>query len=579
MSEGIPHKLVVSSSRLTVDTEELAYACVRIRNQQDILSQILLTLESARDKAQRWSFLTPAESGYLTQCLEGIKTSIADISSRLDGFTQHLSFAALIYASAENSAQKFEDVWRILNPEAFNTWNTGPGTIHFSDRVNSLIDRLGYTWIPQNLINYTTFPRSATFTGYTQLGRAAAEFATGRGDGYVGLRSQFDIDSMSRRILNGTWTWWGNPPGADAPGTRGAAALLASWSAGIGTLTSWGKRRVQVSAQGAADSGGVPPKITTYTQARATPSIGGITVPAGDSSGVFPLLSTVGTAASSLSQTPIFHHRERPSSSAGPSRPHPALRGQPSGTPLKTSELLGELTGLREGGHEGQLKILQHDTVTSTGEHRRSWSVVIRGTQKWSVGGSNPQDMLSNFQAIAGVDSEQEAAVRQAMDMAGIHKGEPVEIVGHSQGGIIAASLASDPQITQKYDIASVLTAGAPVSGFSTDPSVHMLALENTRDIVPALDGQANTHESNCVTVSFDGNELGVTEGDGRPKFAHDIGVYRTVMERIEAEGAQNTSRNRIQEVLQWEQHRKSTLGIASHTQTTTHIFDTQRVR
>ena len=52
----------------------------------------------------------------------------------------------------------------------------------------------------------------------------------------------------------------------------------------------------------------------------------------------------------------------------------------------------------------------------------------------------------------------------ETMKQAGIQPDDPVEIVGHSQGGIIAAAAATDFQ--DKYDIQHIATLGSPIANF-----------------------------------------------------------------------------------------------------------------
>lgn len=65
----------------------------------------------------------------------------------------------------------------------------------------------------------------------------------------------------------------------------------------------------------------------------------------------------------------------------------------------------------------------------------------------------------------------------------------PSSFVGHSQGGAIALDLAGNKQVKEKYNVVSVLTAGAPTAGVGADVDVPVLNLENLSDIVPSLDG------------------------------------------------------------------------------------------
>lgn len=231
---------------------------------------------------------------------------------------------------------------------------------------------------------------------------------------------------------------------------------------------------------------------------------------------------------------------------------------------------------MRSSADEGQIEILQHVTTDEQGQERRSWSVMIRGTQKWGPGEDNPQDMLTNLQAVGQSDSDQLRSVKTAMDMAGIRSDEPVEFIGHSQGGIIAAQLASESDIRARYSVASVLTAGSPVAGFHPDPGVPMLNMENTRDIVPALDGAANTNQGNALTLHFDSEHLDAKQGSDNPIAAHDIGTYTQAIRECEQVNPQQNPN--IGEVLRWEEQRRTRLGITDRTQTRSYIFDTRRV-
>ena len=162
------------------------------------------------------------------------------------------------------------------------------------------------------------------------------------------------------------------------------------------------------------------------------------------------------------------------------------------------------------------------------------------------------------------------------MDMAGIKADEPVEFVGHSQGGIIAAQLAADPQVRSRYCVASVLTAGSPVAGFDPDSSVPMLNMENTRDIVPALDGGANANRGHALTLHFDSEHLERKQGQDNPIAAHDIATYTEAIRECESADA-GRYRN-IEDVHRWEEERRTRLGITEATRTRSYIFDTRRV-
>ena len=140
------------------------------------------------------------------------------------------------------------------------------------------------------------------------------------------------------------------------------------------------------------------------------------------------------------------------------------------------------------------------------------WIVYLPPTQAWTVnGGRLPADLTSNVAMVgqvgvgnAGPDPDAVEAALAAMAVAGVRAGEPVMLVGYSQGGITAAYLAADPQVRQRYAITTCLTAGSPVSQFEIPDSVQMMSLEDDNDLVAELDGAVNPDRSNWVTVNRD---------------------------------------------------------------------------
>ena len=97
-------------------------------------------------------------------------------------------------------------------------------------------------------------------------------------------------------------------------------------------------------------------------------------------------------------------------------------------------------------------------------------------------------------------------ALRQAMAADGYQPGDdglpPVMIGGHSQGGITAAAIASNPEYQESYNITSVYTAGSPIARFDIPEDVSVLSLEYDEDVVPKLDGRDNPDISHWVTVT-----------------------------------------------------------------------------
>jgi hypothetical protein len=114
------------------------------------------------------------------------------------------------------------------------------------------------------------------------------------------------------------------------------------------------------------------------------------------------------------------------------------------------------------------------------------------------------QNLGTNFAGVAGADNAYVAAVLQAMQDAGIPPDASVNLLGHSQGGIIAARVAEAVAQTEggrPYRIDNVVTAGSPVDGIALPEDINVVSLVNEYDIVPRLDGEGYDDVSNHTTI------------------------------------------------------------------------------
>lgn len=148
--------------------------------------------------------------------------------------------------------------------------------------------------------------------------------------------------------------------------------------------------------------------------------------------------------------------------------------------------------------------------------------VYVPGTQDWSIrAGANPLDMTSNAHAMTDDQlAASQRAVQEALELAKVGAGDSVLLVGHSQGGIVAANIASS---RHAYEVAGLVTFGSPIAGKSILPSVQVLAFEHSNDPVPKLDGQPNPITKNFLTVSSRFDEPGLDT----PIEAHGMSGYR----------------------------------------------------
>lgn len=114
-----------------------------------------------------------------------------------------------------------------------------------------------------------------------------------------------------------------------------------------------------------------------------------------------------------------------------------------------------------------------------------TYAVYLAGTSDLSTGGDEPFDMASNLAGIAGNDAASYRAALDAMDAAGIGAGDRVTLVGHSQGGLVAARIAA----SGAYATEALVTFGAPTGQISVPDGVAHVAVEHAEDITPALGG------------------------------------------------------------------------------------------
>ncbi len=173
---------------------------------------------------------------------------------------------------------------------------------------------------------------------------------------------------------------------------------------------------------------------------------------------------------------------------------------------------LGEVNELSDADHPEHNGTIEIQTITAP-DGSVSHVVYLPGTDDmattpWSQDG-DVRDLGTNLLLVSGQDNGYQQGILEAMAQAGVRPGQPVALVGHSQGGMEAAAiLARDDS---PYSITNVVTVGSPtaqVDGFP--PGTHVLSLENQGDVVPLLDGEDNPDSAAQVTVRFDDHETSV---------------------------------------------------------------------
>ena len=194
---------------------------------------------------------------------------------------------------------------------------------------------------------------------------------------------------------------------------------------------------------------------------------------------------------------------------------------------------------------------------------RVSWVVYVPGTTDWTSGDGEPQDLLTNLEAVGGTPTAMESGVVTAMRQAGIQPGEEGALYGHSQGGITVSNIAADPAIQGRYNITTVLTAGSPTAGADIPDDVHALHLENTGDAVPGLDAAPTPTGPHRQVAMLDTHQ---TSTNGYP---HASSAYAQAAEGLE---------DKAPELADWNKSFSRASGAGEQgTTTTEYTFAVQR--
>lgn len=137
-----------------------------------------------------------------------------------------------------------------------------------------------------------------------------------------------------------------------------------------------------------------------------------------------------------------------------------------------------------------------------------SYIVDVPGTKDWHPTPLREYEKLNdlgtNLHAMGGDETAYQEGIVAALRQAGAGPDDPVMLVGHSQGGIVAAQAAADLSASGELNVTHVVTAGSPIGHIDMPGDVRTLSLENNHDIVPRLDAADNPDRPHHVTVSFD---------------------------------------------------------------------------
>lgn len=166
-----------------------------------------------------------------------------------------------------------------------------------------------------------------------------------------------------------------------------------------------------------------------------------------------------------------------------------------------------------EGNDQIDVRVVTHP------DGSRAYIVDIPGTKVWDTPGQfnpNLNDLGTNIHVLGGDVTARERAIAEALHRAGANPTDPVMLIGHSQGGMVAAQAAHDTAAGAfGYNVTHVVTAGSPIARADIPSGVQVLALENSHDIVPHLDAADNPDRLNITTVTFDNQYGNIGENHG----------------------------------------------------------------
>jgi len=223
--------------------------------------------------------------------------------------------------------------------------------------------------------------------------------------------------------------------------------------------------------------------------------------------------------------------RAAPVSVAKTARPAGEIRLEPT-----AAALLERAEAAADAG-PGTIEILEVRTPEGT-----RWVVTLPGTQASGAAEAtaNPFDETGVAEALAGNSRHTADAVSRALADAGAAAGDPVVLVGYSQGGMHAANLAASEEFRARHNVAYLVTAGSPVGGTAIPDGTGGLHLEHVQDWVPGADGQPNPDTRDRVTVTLTG-KVATPEGEGAGLGpGHDFANY--VAGARQLEGSQDPS-------------------------------------
>jgi hypothetical protein len=141
-----------------------------------------------------------------------------------------------------------------------------------------------------------------------------------------------------------------------------------------------------------------------------------------------------------------------------------------------------------------------------------------------------------------------------------------VLVAGHSQGGIVAATLAADPGFRRRQRVTHVIASGAPIARLPVPAEISVLALEHRQDAVPRLEGERNADRRHHVTVTRDlqGSEVRTAGA------SHAASLYRETAAMVDVSASRS--------LIAWREGSEAFLAGGKHGPPTVRDFRVERV-
>lgn len=200
--------------------------------------------------------------------------------------------------------------------------------------------------------------------------------------------------------------------------------------------------------------------------------------------------------------------------------------------PTRAPQSLAELAQRIPEGHADspQIRIERYGTASQP-----SWVVYAAGTIAMRPNArGEPWDLTSNLDLMARKKSDSQRALELSMKKAGISETDHVVFVGFSQGGMLAATLAS----SGRAGPTDLVTFGAPVSHLDLSSVGTVIAVEHHEDLVPALGGDASG-SANDRTVLRASAQVPLAQEDSLP--AHNLQRYTETAHRLDSQSGSST--------------------------------------